>query len=455
MRVFHPVARAVGAVAAGALLLTACGGGSASSSSGGSGSTGGGKLDVYVLSQPNYPDQFAQWSKDITAKFKTATGGDLTIETYSSSQEETTKIQASVVSGNGPDVYQLGSTFTPVAFGTKGFLTLSDADWAKIGGKAKFVPEALGISGPDTTNLIGIPVATRPFGMVYNTDMFKAGGITKAPTTWDELVTDAQKLNDPSKGVHGLGLDFSDPFDTWKYIFSLTYQAGGRFISPDLKTAQLNSPQVVKATSQYFDLLTKYKLADPKSVGWKSADALAAFATGKVAILPMVSPTSVPTLQKSTVKGKYAYAPLPSVPFGATQRPAGAPAAQSIVSGDNVAIASYTKNKDLALAYVKLLTSTDMQVEMFKDFGNLPSTTEALTQVTKGEPTLAPFLAAEKGSTPTAFTGAWADIQNGITNTVVQSQPALAQGNYDLNNVQSLLEKANSTAQSSLTRANK
>ena len=36
---------------------------------------------------------------------------------------------------------------------------------------------------------------------------------------------------------------------------------------------------------------------------------------------------------------------------------------------------------------------------------------------------LAPFVEAEKGSTPTAFTGAWADFQNGVANVVVQSQP--------------------------------
>ena len=68
---------------------------------------------------------------------------------------------------------------------------------------------------------------------------------------------------------------------------------------------------------------------------------MTAFATGKAAIFPMATATSIPTLEKSDVKGKYAYAPLPSVPFGHDRRPAGAPAAQTIVSGDNVAIASY------------------------------------------------------------------------------------------------------------------
>ena len=51
------------------------------------------------------------------------------------------------------------------------------------------------MSGPNATTQIGIPVAMRPFGMVYNTDMFKAAGITTPPTTWDDLVADAQETD--------------------------------------------------------------------------------------------------------------------------------------------------------------------------------------------------------------------------------------------------------------------
>ncbi len=138
-----------------------------------------------------------------------------------------------------------------------------------------------------------------------------------------------------------------------------------------------------------------------------------------------------------------------------TARPAGAPAAQSIVSGDNVAIASYSKNKDLALAYVNIITGTDMQVAQFNYFGNLPTNQEAFNQLAAKDPTLAPFAIAEKGSRPTAFTGAWADVQNGVTNTVVQSLPSLVKGSYDTGAITALLTKANTAAQSSLDRANK
>ena len=447
---------AVAAIAA--LVLTACSSNSNNSSgqttgAAGSGSGNGRTLDVFLGAQPNYPDQFKQWSSDITAKFKAATGADLTIETYSSSADETTKIQASIVAGSGPDVYQLGTTFTPVAYGTKGFVVLSDADWNAIGGKAQFVPTTLGMSGPDPSTLIGIPVAMRPFVMAYNTDMFKAAGISTPPTTWDDLVADAKKLT--SGSTYGMAIGYADGFDPWKFIWSLSVQAGGSFVSTDLKTAQLNSPIVNKATQQYFGFLTNDKVVDPKAAGWKDADALTAFANGKAAIFPMATATSIPTLDKSSMKGKYAFAPLPSVAPGMTARPSGAPAAQTIVSGDNVAIASYSKNKDLALAYVKLIVSPDMQTEQYNLFGNLPTNASALDKITSSNALMKPFLDAQNGATPTAFTGAWADIQNGVTNVVVQSQPSLAKGQIDTAGLQSLYEAANQKAQSSLDRANK
>ena len=241
MRRLRTKAGAVAVVASAAILLAACGGGSSSDSSSGSGS--GGSLDIYIGAQPNFPEQFATWSKALTDTFKAKTGADLTIETYASASDETTKIQSSVVAGSGPDIYNLGTTFTPVAYATQGFLTLSDDDWKKIGGRERFLPQTLGMSGPDEANQIGVPAAMRPFGLAYNTDMFTAAGITTTPTTWDDFVADATKLTNSGTGVYGTTLDFSDPFDPWKFVWAMTEQQGGYFVSPDLKTAGLNSDQ--------------------------------------------------------------------------------------------------------------------------------------------------------------------------------------------------------------------
>jgi multiple sugar transport system substrate-binding protein len=440
-------ASAIIAATSAATLLAACGGGGSSS--------GTGPLTIFIGAQPNFPTQFAAWSKDLTDKFKAKTGADLVIETYASSSDETTKIQSSIVSGTGPDIYNLGTTFTPVAYGTGGFLELSDDDWKKIGGRERFIPETLGMSGPDQTKQIGIPAAMRPFALAYNTDMFKAAGIAAAPKTWDEFVADAKKLTNSGAGVYGTTLDYSDPFDPWKFIWAMTEQQGGSFVSDDLKTAQLNSTEVQNATAGYFDLLVKDKLADPASVGWKAGDAIAAFGSGKAAMMPMATAQSIPILDKSGVAGKYAFEALPTVAPGQTQRPANGKPAASIVSGDNIAIASYTKEKDLALSFVDLFTSTDQQLANYKAFGNLPTNQDAMKQLSAQSALLAPFLDIENNSTPTAFTGGWSDVQNGVQNVIVQSQPGLAEGTYDTVAVKGLLDKANAAAQSALTRAQK
>ena len=294
----------------------------------------------------------------------------------------------------------------------------------------------------------------RPFSLVYNTEMFTAAGVTP-PTTWDEFVDVATKLNNPAGGVYGAALDYADAFSPWKYIFAMTEQAGGRFVSDDLKTAGLNTEQTLGATTSYFDLLTKYHLTDPASVGWKAGDATAAFAAGKAAMLPMQTAAAIPTLDKSPLKGKYAFVTMPTVAPGMTALPADGEPAASIVSGDNMAIASYSDNKDLALQFVDLMTSVDQQLKNYEAFGNLPTNQEAMNQLAAKNPLLAPFLEIESNSTPTAFTGAWADVQNGVSNVVTQSLPALASGSYDTAAVQALLDEANTKAQSALDRANK
>src|SRR5689334_14748461 len=83
---------------------------------------GAGKtLNVLVSANSIYPTQQKQWFGDVAAKFKTQTGADVTFETFASPNDELTKIQTSVLSSQGPDVYSLGTTFTPTAYATGAF----------------------------------------------------------------------------------------------------------------------------------------------------------------------------------------------------------------------------------------------------------------------------------------------------------------------------------------------
>ncbi|MBL7259608.1 extracellular solute-binding protein [Paractinoplanes lichenicola] len=434
---------ALAAVTALALGVAACGGDD-EGGEGGAGKT----LNVLIGANTQYPDEFQAWQKDISAKFKAATGAEVKFETFASANDELTKIQTSVVSGSGPDVYAVGTTFTPTAYSTGAFVKMGDEEWQKIGGKEKFNPATLGISGPDEQNQVGIPWVSRPFVMAYNTDLLKAAGIEKPATTWDELTAHAKQL---TKGdQYGLAIAYKDNFDPWKFVWGMSTQAGNPLV--DGKTAKLQDPAVQKAYQTYFGWLASDKVVDPAAVGWTNPQAVAAFAKGKTGYFLLTTTTATNSLDQGAVKGKWKFALLPTVPPGATSRPANGVEAASILSGDNLLIADYSKNKDLALEYVKLVTDQDAQLDYYKKFGNLPANAAAL-QTLASDPQLEPVTEAAKKSVATPFTGAWADIQLALTNVAVQTLPELTKGPINTGQLDSRIADAQKAAQSSLDRA--
>jgi multiple sugar transport system substrate-binding protein len=432
-------------VAALTLALAACGGGD---SDDGGGSGAGKTLNVLIGANTQYPQELKDWQQAISDKFKAQTGAEVKFEEFASANDELTKIQTSVVSGSGPDVYAVGTTLTPTAYSTGAFVKLGDEEWNKIGGKDKFNPSALGISGPDEQNQVGIPWVSRPFVMVYNTELLEAAGIQQPATTWDELTQHAKQL---TKGdQYGLAVAYKDNFDPWKFVWGMAAQAGNPLV--DGKTARLQDPAVKKAYQTYFGWLTTDKVVDPAAVGWTNAQAAAAFAKGKTGYFALTSATAAKALDAGAVKGKWEFALLPTVPPGATSRPANGVEAASILSGDNLLVADYSKNKDLAFDFVKMITDKDAQLDYYQKLGNLPATVEALQSV-QSDPKLAPVAEAAKKSVATPFTGAWADIQLALTNTVVQSIPDLAKGSISDAQIDGRLAAAQKTAQSALDRA--
>jgi len=425
------------------VALAACGSG------GGGSSSGAGKtLDVLVGTNTQFPQEQRAWMQSVADKFKTQTGATIKWETFASASDEMTKIQTSVVSGSGPDIYGLGTTFTPTAYSTKAFVKLGDKEWQKIGGRDKFIPSTLGISGPDEKNQIGIPWVGRPFVMAYNTELLKAAGIDKPPTTWDELTQQAKQLT--KGGQYGLAVAYKDNFDPWKYAWDMSAQAGNRII--DGKTARVTDPTTKTAYQTFFGWLTKDKVVDPAAIGWTNSQALAAFGKGKTGYFLMTSGSAAPSLDASAVKGKWAFALMPTVPPGATSRPANGAEVASILSGDNLVVADYSKNQDLAFQFVKLITDKDAQLDYYHKLGQLPANAEA-AQTVQSDPKLAPVVEAAQKSVATPFSGAWGDVQLALTNVVVQSLPDLAAGNVSDAQLDARLATAQKAAQSALDRA--
>lgn len=442
-----------GALTAG-LALSGCGGDGGGSSAGASASSGGGDfagktLQVYVGAQTAYPQQQKDWFARIQQEFKKATGASVAFETYNSATDEQQKIQTSVVSGQGPDVYEIGTTFTPTAYSSGAFTKLGTEEWDAIGGKDAFVPATLAMSGPSKDDQIAVPFTSVPFVLAYNKDAFAAAGIQDPPQTWDELVADAQKLT--TGGSYGMSIGYKDNFNPWKFVWMFSNQYGNELV--DREKVTLDEPEVANAYSAYFGFLTDKHVVDPASVNWTSTEALADFAAGRSAMLPMTTSGALPTLKTSPVANSFAFAPMPSVPPGETQLPSGGIPATTIVSGQNLVVASYSDQQDLALEYVKLVTSKAEQEHYSQVFGPLPTNAEAASAVAASDPAYEAVLAAGKTAKPTPFTGAWSEIQLGLTNISVQSLPALSKGSVDQGQVEKMLADLQKTAQTAVERA--
>jgi multiple sugar transport system substrate-binding protein len=406
-------------------------------------------LTVLIGADGKYGAQQQQWFKDVSAAFEQQTGAKVNFQTFASGSEELTKIQTSVVANQGPDIYVVGTTFTPTAYSTGAFVSLTPDDWNKVGGKDKFVPADLGISGPSDSDQVGIPYNSGPFVMAYNTNLLAKAGIDKPATTWDGLVAQAKQLT--GNGVYGMAIGYKDGFDPWKFIWAMSRQAGNPILSG--KVAKVDDPTTLKAYQTYFGWLTKDHVVDPASVGWNDGQALAAFASGKAAFFPMSTTSNIPTLKTSAVKDTYKFALMPVIPPGATSLPAGGVPATSILAGNNIVVAKYSKNQDLAFALVKYLTDDANQQVNFNTFGVMPVNQTTFKAVTASNPALGPILDSAASSYATPFSGAWADTQLALMNVVVQTIPDLSSGSVSDAKLQSLLTAAQKTAQASLDKA--
>lgn len=405
-------------------------------------------LRVMMGADTTYPDERRQWQQDTAAEFKRTTGADIQWETYSSGQEELTAIQTSVISGQGPDVYAIGTTFTPTAYATGAFVQMGKQQWDAVGGKDQFDPASFGISGPSASKQIGIPFASRPYVMAVNTDLLAQAGITEMPTTWDQLTADAEATTTGDR--HGLAIAYADGFDPWKFIWGMSENAGDTIV--DGTEAELDADAVQNAYRTYFDWVTKDGVVDRAAIGWNNAQALAQFTDGKAAFFPMTTTTAVNSFKDTKVDGRYEFALLPTVPPGATERPADGIEAASILSGDNFVVADYGTKQDLSFAFVEQLSTKKAQLEYYDLFGNLPTNVDAAAELAAENPQLKPIIDAGRLSKPTAFTGAWSDIQLALVDVVVQSIPSLKRGEVTDDQLRKRLQDAQRDAQATLDR---
>lgn len=294
--------------------------------------------------------------------------------------------------------------------------------------------------GTATVNnqVTGVPIVTEEEVLYYRKDLFQQAGL-QPPKTIDEMVADAQKLTDKSKGMYGF-VARGQRSAAVTQESSFLYSEGGDWDKNGQAT--VNTPEALKAFTIYGNLLKNDGPPGVLNMSWPEASAL--FAQGKVAMWADASSLyqNVTDPTKSSVSDKVGYAVFPA--GDSSSKP-------YAVTSWGLAVNKNSKEKDAAWEFIKWATSAKV-VAATQAQGN-PGARQSVWDGPDGNKGFPAELAAvikQSGSIgvdhdrPNVVNvGGARDVVGNIVTAIIEGKDAKAAADQAEKDYQALLDKEN------------
>ncbi len=150
------------------------------------------------------------------------------------------KLITALAAGYGPDVMEIGSTWA--------------AEFITSGVLAEFKTSPASLAALDTARyqgkLYALPWVISVASLYYNKPLLKAAGINDPPKNWDELLTAAQKINQPQEKVYGFGVKTGAEV-TWQRFIPFVWSNGADVLG--------ENNQVLPNKKAFIEALAFYK----------------------------------------------------------------------------------------------------------------------------------------------------------------------------------------------------
>lgn len=159
-----------------ALAATACGGGS--STDGGGSNDSPKTLTYWASNQGASIEVDKKVLQPELDKFEKETGIEVKLEVVPWS-DLLNRILTATTSGQGPDVLNIGNTWSASLQATGALLPWNAENFGKIGGKDRFVDSALGSTGAEGKDPAAVPLYSMSYALYYNKKLFADAGISK------------------------------------------------------------------------------------------------------------------------------------------------------------------------------------------------------------------------------------------------------------------------------------
>ena len=200
--------------------------------------------------------------------------------------------------------------------------------------------------------LFGVPKATNTIALFYNKDLFAKAGIAAPPTTWDQMLEDARKLNDPANNVYGITWSARANEEGTFQFLPWIQMGGGSF-------KEVNTPGAVKALETWKTMLDE-KLASQDVLSQGQWDSTGTFNAGNAA-MAISGPWELGRMS-TDAKFDWGVALLPTETEGG---------ARSSAMGDfNWGIFAATKHPDESFRAIEYFVSQSDR--LFPEFSNIP-----------------------------------------------------------------------------------
>jgi ABC-type sugar transport system permease subunit/ABC-type glycerol-3-phosphate transport system substrate-binding protein len=314
------------------------------------------------------------------------------------------KLITAFVGGHNPDVTQMGTTWTFEFKAMEGLLRLDDYIKRENFNSSAFFPGSWKtVTFGD--GVFGLPWYVETRCLFYRIDCLEKAGFRRPPRTWQELEEMGKKLAD-SPGRYGILLPEKDE----QILLPFIRQAGGRILDENGRPA-VNDQGSERALSFYVRLFDM-KIA-PKGE-MKDADIVQSFAEENPAFPMFISGPWMKTQldeKAPQIKGKWAVAPLP-----VESR------ASSYLGGCHLVIFKNSKHPQAAWEFVKFASSREMQIEWFKETGDLPSRQDSWEDpALTGDPRLKAFRIQLESAEPPPSLPEWEQMADAISRRMEQA----------------------------------
>ncbi len=222
-------------------------------------------------------------------------------------------------------------------------LTMPDFD------QADFSKPSMEVATGSDGKLNVLPLNQDLFIVFYNKELLSQKGFNAPPDTFDEMMSMAHALTDPSKGVYGFvgrGLKNANVVLYDNILLGWDQET----VTPDGKKLLTDTPQAIDAGKWYQTIMRE--CGPPGNVGFNWNECQTTFSQGRAAMwwdgigfsAPLVDPT------KSKVVGKLGFAPVP----------AGPKAHNCATFIDGIGIPANAKNKKAAWLFLQWVTGKQM-----------------------------------------------------------------------------------------------